>query len=422
MLCAVMTSKGHLMPITRYGINRQGSGPLMRCSFEETADVLIDAAVHSERDHIRGVSEHVIVGQMPRMGTGACDVLLDTEKLCPGKTADLLAWNGLDDGQVGSACKTSVTDGSKLYSSAYLKKFFTKLGNQLSRKEESVVDSPWKDSEVSKLASFGCLSKKKDESEFLFGPSEDTASIATYSTSAAQAWESPPYAPNPVSYNVLSPPYFASFNPSEAQSPSYSPVPASDQKPVSYSPASVGYSAVSPPYAPTYGGSTSSFYTSTTSTSPPTFSASSSIPSYSSPLSTSVATTTSFGTRGLTSPTYSPVPSSNYDIKTFTPQVHYEPRKLLRLSESEGSSDSEESDRTEDSSIFDPFMFGDIHSVEKPKKKKMKIETPTFKVNSDMNVGSSSSSVLSVVETQNPSYSPFAPTFDLAGSQYKPDL
>ena len=36
LLCDVMTSKGHLMAITRHGINRQDCGALMRCSFEET--------------------------------------------------------------------------------------------------------------------------------------------------------------------------------------------------------------------------------------------------------------------------------------------------------------------------------------------------------------------------------------------------
>lgn len=36
LLCDVMTAKGHLMAITRHGINRQEVGALMRCSFEET--------------------------------------------------------------------------------------------------------------------------------------------------------------------------------------------------------------------------------------------------------------------------------------------------------------------------------------------------------------------------------------------------
>ena len=70
LLCDVMTAKGHLMAITRHGINRQDTGALMRCSFEETVDVLMDAAAHAENDPMRGVSENIIMGQLPKMGTG----------------------------------------------------------------------------------------------------------------------------------------------------------------------------------------------------------------------------------------------------------------------------------------------------------------------------------------------------------------
>ncbi|KAJ8955894.1 hypothetical protein NQ318_005442 [Aromia moschata] len=80
LLCDVMTAKGHLMAITRHGINRQDTGALMRCSFEETVDVLMDAASHAEVDPMRGVSENIIMGQLPRMGTGCFDLLLDAEK------------------------------------------------------------------------------------------------------------------------------------------------------------------------------------------------------------------------------------------------------------------------------------------------------------------------------------------------------
>ncbi len=41
ILVDVMTSRGHLMAITRHGINRNGNGPLAQCSFEETVDILL---------------------------------------------------------------------------------------------------------------------------------------------------------------------------------------------------------------------------------------------------------------------------------------------------------------------------------------------------------------------------------------------
>ena len=40
LLCDVMCCRGHLMAVTRHGINRQDVGPLMKCSFEETVRAL----------------------------------------------------------------------------------------------------------------------------------------------------------------------------------------------------------------------------------------------------------------------------------------------------------------------------------------------------------------------------------------------
>ncbi|XP_047984620.1 DNA-directed RNA polymerase II subunit RPB1-like [Leguminivora glycinivorella] len=65
LLCDVMTAKGHLMAVTRHGINRQDTGALMKCSFEETGDILFDAAGHAEVDPMKGVSENIIMGQLP---------------------------------------------------------------------------------------------------------------------------------------------------------------------------------------------------------------------------------------------------------------------------------------------------------------------------------------------------------------------
>ena len=48
-----MTSRGYLMAITRHGINRQNTGPLLRASFEETVDILMEAAAHSECDKLQ---------------------------------------------------------------------------------------------------------------------------------------------------------------------------------------------------------------------------------------------------------------------------------------------------------------------------------------------------------------------------------
>ena len=57
-------SRGHLMAITRHGINRAYICALMRCSFEETVEILLEAAACGELDDCRGVSENVMLGQL----------------------------------------------------------------------------------------------------------------------------------------------------------------------------------------------------------------------------------------------------------------------------------------------------------------------------------------------------------------------
>ena len=59
MLTDIMTNRGSLMAITRHGINRSDTGALMRCSFEETVEILMEAAAAGETDYCTGVAENV---------------------------------------------------------------------------------------------------------------------------------------------------------------------------------------------------------------------------------------------------------------------------------------------------------------------------------------------------------------------------
>lgn len=46
------------MAITRHGINRTDSSPLAQCSFEETVDILLRAAMYAEKDRMTVSSCH----------------------------------------------------------------------------------------------------------------------------------------------------------------------------------------------------------------------------------------------------------------------------------------------------------------------------------------------------------------------------
>lgn len=73
------------MAISRNGINRVYSSPFRKCSFEETVDILIKAAVYSVKEPLKGVTENVMMGQLCHLGTGSFDILMDTNYLLPNE-------------------------------------------------------------------------------------------------------------------------------------------------------------------------------------------------------------------------------------------------------------------------------------------------------------------------------------------------
>jgi len=62
LLADVMTFKGEVLGITRFGVSKMRESVLMLASFEKTTDHLFDAAVHGRTDAIVGVSECIIMG------------------------------------------------------------------------------------------------------------------------------------------------------------------------------------------------------------------------------------------------------------------------------------------------------------------------------------------------------------------------
>jgi DNA-directed RNA polymerase II subunit RPB1 len=66
-----------LTAITRHGINRVDTGALRKCSFEETVEILLEAAVYAESDPLKGITENIIMGQLGPFGTGCFDLVID---------------------------------------------------------------------------------------------------------------------------------------------------------------------------------------------------------------------------------------------------------------------------------------------------------------------------------------------------------
>lgn len=75
LLSDVMTFKGEVLGITRFGVAKMRESVLMLASFEKTTDHLFDAAVHGRTDAIDGVSECIIMGIPIPIGTGLFKLL-----------------------------------------------------------------------------------------------------------------------------------------------------------------------------------------------------------------------------------------------------------------------------------------------------------------------------------------------------------
>jgi len=75
LLADLMTYKGEVLGITRFGLAKMKESVLMLASFEKTADHLFEAAYHGKTDNISGVSECIIMGIPMNIGTGMFKLL-----------------------------------------------------------------------------------------------------------------------------------------------------------------------------------------------------------------------------------------------------------------------------------------------------------------------------------------------------------
>ena len=245
LLCEIMTTKGHLMAITRHGINRQDTGALARCSFEETVDILMDAASHGEMDPLKGVSENIMMGQLGKLGTGCFDLLLDAEKC---RTAmEIPMGPGLGMGLTGmlEANASQITPWHDM--SAATPQYIGDMFGGETPGNYAGAFSPSAQSEVG-MSPAGYSPGWSPQP----GAMSPGSPMSPYVPSTGQ--QSPSYSPVSPMYMPQSP--ASPGLPSGLASPSYSPsyVPSTPAYPAAsphYSPTSPSYSPTSPSYSPT---------------------------------------------------------------------------------------------------------------------------------------------------------------------------
>jgi DNA-directed RNA polymerase III subunit RPC1 len=75
LLACIMTLKGEVLGITRFGMVKMRDSVLQLASFEKTPDHLFEAATRMKSDPVAGVSESIIMGQQVSLGTGIAEVV-----------------------------------------------------------------------------------------------------------------------------------------------------------------------------------------------------------------------------------------------------------------------------------------------------------------------------------------------------------
>eukprot|EP00035_Acanthoeca_spectabilis_P006598 m.126620 g.126620 ORF g.126620 m.126620 type:complete len:1758 (-) comp13577_c0_seq1:55-5328(-) len=302
LLCDTMTSRGYLMAITRHGINRQKTGALMRCSFEETVDILMEAAAHAENDQLEGVSGNLMLGNLAPCGTGTFGLFLNEEML-----KDAIP-NGDEQGDIFVAGFERNTSGANTQYQDVATPAYA-------------VDSPYYGGGANTPSTYGGAFSPGTGS---FSPAMDSGMSPGYSPGGAfsPGAASPGYSPTSPGYSPTSPGYSPTSPGYSPTSPGYSPTSPgySPSSPAGHSPTSPGYSPTSPSYSPTspsYSPTSPSYSPTSPSYSPTSPSYSPTSPSYS-PTSPSYSPTSP--SYSPTSPSYSPTsPSYSPTSPSYSP-------------------------------------------------------------------------------------------------------
>ena len=245
VLSDIMTFRGYLMAINRHGINRMEAGPLLRCSFEETVDILFEAALFGRNETLNGVTENIMCGQLAKIGSGCIDLMLDQEKLKEAKETEYGTNNSIlpEDMYIVSpdiAPSSPIEPQQDVTSPINVNLYSPLQGSPFH------ATSPQYDSSPSPAYS------PDDEYAPGVSPAYDPTSPAYSPTSPAYSPTSPAYSPTSPAYSPTSPAYSPTSPAYSPTSPAYSPTsPAYSPTSPAYSPTSPAYSPTSPAYSPT---------------------------------------------------------------------------------------------------------------------------------------------------------------------------
>jgi DNA-directed RNA polymerase II subunit RPB1 len=237
-LCTIvdlMTSNGAVTPVSRHGVNQSASQPLQRASFEETFEVICDAAVFGYRDFMGGVSATMMMGLKPPIGTNFSEIMSKPN--------------------LGTLSRRALQRSRKHARNRSPRRSGAKKMMPLSKPEWKPERMP-----ATSTSFFDNADKLDEPNPFVtetFANDESAASFAPDSAIAFESQspgympESPTYMPESPTYMPESPTYMPESPTYMPKSPTYMPKsPGYTQYNAQVNPAGASRDAFSPPFLP----------------------------------------------------------------------------------------------------------------------------------------------------------------------------
>ena len=196
MIVNIMTRTGCIMPMNRHGLNRLEVGPLVKCTFEETVDIIFEAGLFGENNPVTSISDSIMVGQPIPGGTGKMELFLD-------ETYE-------------RSTKVLQKDTK---STTVIRTFYSEFAHAAERSKKRKNENQEPAEQSKRKQQMTALQNFEHSSTSLFCVTSPAPNSPTYHPS------SPSYQPTPSSPSATSPTYHPS-SPSPT-SPSYHPTPSS---------------------------------------------------------------------------------------------------------------------------------------------------------------------------------------------------
>jgi DNA-directed RNA polymerase II subunit RPB1 len=262
-----MTWGGTINALTRHGVKKMmdDSTPLKRATFEQPVEIFHAAAVKGLKDTLSGVSEQLLIGNAPKIGSYYNDVVTDQEYQKMWDNDDWKPEEIVEEDLFGDwTGSASSWDSHQTFANE----------NKIAENKAAVLreqqDSAWRNlqrcapvQQQAWLQQQSVPAWQQQQAPTIPAWQQQQAPVPAWQQQQSAVPLSPDYAPKSPDYAPISPNYAPSESPPSKKqkiyspkSPDYAPkspdyAPSESPMSPAYSPMSPAYSPMSPAYSPT---------------------------------------------------------------------------------------------------------------------------------------------------------------------------